>query len=72
MSCARAKKQLGYRPQRHPFQPVVQWFLERGHGRRSGGGSAGGGGVLRLAALLAALLTALLGIHWAISSGATL
>lgn len=66
MSCARARKELGYRPRRYPFQPVVQWFLERGHGRRSSGGSSGGG--VRFAALLAAVLAALLGIAWAMSS----
>lgn len=33
-SVAKARRELGYTPVRHDFQPVVHWFLERGHGRR--------------------------------------
>lgn len=59
MSCAKARRELGYRPRRHSFQPVVAWFLERGHGRKAGSG----GGGLQLAALLLALLGMLLAIR---------
>ncbi|PRW18367.1 short-chain dehydrogenase reductase family 42E member 1 isoform B [Chlorella sorokiniana] len=57
MSCAKARRQLGYRPRRHSFQPVVAWFVERGHGRKAGSGRGG----LRLAAVLLALLAMILG-----------
>ena len=58
MSCAKARRELGYQPQRHSFQPVVAWFVERGHGRK-----AGSGGGVRLAALLLALLAVLLAVR---------
>ncbi|KAL4458042.1 hypothetical protein ABPG75_012907 [Micractinium tetrahymenae] len=33
-SIAKARRELGYAPVRHDFWLVVQWFLDRGHGRR--------------------------------------
>ncbi|XP_015236191.1 short-chain dehydrogenase/reductase family 42E member 1 isoform X1 [Cyprinodon tularosa] len=33
-SMAKARKELGYEPQEHNLQEVVQWFKSRGHGRR--------------------------------------
>lgn len=33
-SVAKARRELGYAPVHHDFQPVVQWFLDRGHGRQ--------------------------------------
>lgn len=28
----KARRELGYNPVHHDFKPVVQWFLDRGHG----------------------------------------
>lgn len=58
MTCARAKQQLGYRPEQHSWQPVVAWFAERGHGRKADSGGRG----LRLVALLLALVMICLAI----------
>lgn len=33
-SCSKARRELGYAPQRYEWQPVVDWFVARGHGRR--------------------------------------
>lgn len=33
VSCARARRELGYSPRRHAWRPVVDWFIARGHGR---------------------------------------
>ncbi|KAL4432851.1 hypothetical protein ABPG77_008177 [Micractinium sp. CCAP 211/92] len=36
-SVDKARRELGYAPVRHSFKPVVQWFVDRGHGRRPHG-----------------------------------
>ncbi|XP_070691556.1 short-chain dehydrogenase/reductase family 42E member 1 [Pempheris klunzingeri] len=36
-SMAKAKAELGYEPQEHNLEEVVQWFRSRGHGKRSHG-----------------------------------
>lgn len=38
-SMAKAKAELGYEPQQHDLDEVVQWFRSRGHGRKPGHGA---------------------------------
>lgn len=52
----KAKRELGYRPQTLPFKPVVDWFLERGHGRQHRRGRGGQTALIAVALALLAIL----------------
>ncbi len=61
-SMDKAKRDIGYCPQQHPFEPVVQWFKDRGHAARKS--SAVSRGLLWVLAVLCAAACGLLLLLW--------